>query len=135
MKGKNILVGNGHYIGVLFTIPVMIKSQGHRFKVYTLVSETHDNVDMVMEMQMLFEMQGSIPFFPKTYVVLKPREQRCIKIDVLFKDVISGLAMIKLLDVKTDCTNMINAKFLGNTGYCDVTNNSSESLIENKFIL
>ena len=36
-KTKNIIVGNGQYVGVLFVIPIVINLQGHRFEVYTLV--------------------------------------------------------------------------------------------------
>ena len=37
--------------------------------------------------------------------------------------------MTKLLDLKTGCTNTIKVKFIGNTGYLDLTNNSSGTLI------
>ena len=47
-KTKNILVGNGKYIGVLFVMPFVISLQGHRFEVYTFISEIYDNVNMVM---------------------------------------------------------------------------------------
>ena len=63
---------------------------------------------------------------------MKPRVKRFIKIGVLFIDEISGLPMVKLLDLKTDCTNTIKGKFMRNTGYLDVTNNSSETLILSK---
>ena len=92
----------------------MINLQGHRFEVYTLVSETHDNVDIIIRIKIMYEMEEVIstrdsclhfpnryiPFFPKTDVLLKPREPRFIKIDVPFIDEKSGLTMIKLLDVK-----------------------------------
>ena len=48
-----------------------------------------------------------------------------IKIDMPFIDEISGLAMIRLPDVKSDCTNTIKVKFIRNTGFLDITNNSS----------
>ena len=41
---KKILVDNGHYVDVLFVIPVAISPCGYRFEVYTLVSEIHHNV-------------------------------------------------------------------------------------------
>ena len=47
-KTKNILVGNGQDKGVLLVIPVVVYLEGHRFEVYTLVSQIHDNVDMIM---------------------------------------------------------------------------------------
>ena len=33
---------------------------GHRFKIFTLVSEIHDNVDLVMGMKNIFELEGVI---------------------------------------------------------------------------
>ena len=44
-----IQVGNGQYVSVLFVIPVIIDIHGHRFEIFTLVSEIHDNVDLVWE--------------------------------------------------------------------------------------
>ena len=73
----------------------------------------------------------SIPFFPKTDVLLKPREQSFIKIDVPSIDEISELDMTKLPNLKT-CTNSMKVKFFRNTGYHDVTNNSLEMLIFSK---
>ena len=75
---QRIQVGNGQYVSVLFVIPVIIDIHGHRFKIFTLVSEIHDNVDLVMGMKNIFELEGvidsrescfsflsrSIPFFP-----------------------------------------------------------------------
>ena len=46
---QRIQVGNGQYVSVLFVIPVIIDIHGHRFEIFTLVSEVHDNVDLVME--------------------------------------------------------------------------------------
>ena len=40
--------------------------------------------------------------------------------------------MIKLLDLKTGCTDTIKVKLIRNTGYLNVTNNSSETLIVSK---
>ena len=55
-----IQVGNGQYVSVLFVIPVIIDIHGHRFEVFTLVSEIHDNVDLVMGMKNTFELEGVI---------------------------------------------------------------------------
>ena len=43
---------------VLFVIPVIIDTHGHRFEVFTLVSEIHDNVDLVLGMKNVFELEG-----------------------------------------------------------------------------
>ena len=44
---QKIQVGNGQCISVLFVIPVIIEVHNHRFEIYTLVSEIHENVDLV----------------------------------------------------------------------------------------
>ena len=55
-----IQVGNGQYVSVLFVIPVIIDIHGHKFEIFTLVSEIHDNVDLVMGMKNIFELEGMI---------------------------------------------------------------------------
>ena len=40
-KFQRIQVGNGQFVSVLFIIPVMIDIHGHRFEIFTLVSEIH----------------------------------------------------------------------------------------------
>ena len=57
---KLVQVGNGQYIVVLFVIPVIVDIHGHRFEVFTLVSEIHDNVDLVLGMKNVFELEGVI---------------------------------------------------------------------------
>ena len=44
-KIQRIQIGNGQYISVLFIIPIVIDIHGHRFKIFTLVSEIHENVN------------------------------------------------------------------------------------------
>ena len=43
-KTQRIQVGNGQFVSVLFIIPVTIDVHGHRFEIYTLVSEIYENV-------------------------------------------------------------------------------------------
>ena len=45
---------------VLFVIPVIIDVHGHRFEIYTLVSEIHENVDLVLGIKNVFELEGVI---------------------------------------------------------------------------
>ena len=87
---QRIQVGNGQYVSVLFVIPVIITIHGHRFEIFTLVSEIHDNVDLVMGMKNIFELEGvidsrescfsflsrSIPFFPVTTIEIAPASQK-----------------------------------------------------------
>ena len=57
---QKIQVGNGQCVSVLFVIPVIIEVHGHRFEIYTLVSEIHENVDLVLGIKNVFELEGVI---------------------------------------------------------------------------
>ena len=89
---QRIQVGSGQYVSVLFVIPVIIDIHGHRFEIFTLVFEIHDNVDLVMGMKNIFELEGvidsrescfsflsrSIPFFPATTGKIKNKTHETI---------------------------------------------------------
>ena len=91
-------VGNGQFISVLFIIPIIVDIHGHKFEIYTLVSEIHENVDLILSIKNIFELEGIvnscdcffnflnrlIPFFPKECIVLKPKEQKLIKVEAPF---------------------------------------------------
>ena len=47
-KTQRIQVGNRQFVSILFIIPVIVDIHGHRFEIYTLVSEIHENVDLVI---------------------------------------------------------------------------------------
>ena len=49
-------------MSVLFIIPIIVDIHGHRFEVYTLVSEIHENVDLVLGIKNVFELWGSNKF-------------------------------------------------------------------------
>ena len=57
---QKIQVGNGQCIGILFIIPVIVEIHSHRFEIYTLVSEIHENVDLVLGTKNVFELEGAI---------------------------------------------------------------------------
>ena len=57
---QRVQVGNGQCISVLFVIPEIINVCRHRFEVFTLVSEIHVNVDLVLGMKNVFELEGVI---------------------------------------------------------------------------
>ena len=116
---QRVQVGSGQYVVVLFVIPVIVDVHGHRFEVFTLLSEIHDSVDLVLGMKNVFELEGvkdmqdssfifltdpSLPFFSKEQVIFKPKERKFIKIEAPFVDEISGLAIVKMLDNKEQCT-------------------------------
>ena len=123
---QRIQVGNGQYVSVLFVIPVIIDVHGHRFKIFTFVSKIHDNVDLVMGMKNIFELEGiinsresyfsflrrSIPFFPVMTVEVAPASQKMVMVEAPFVEELSGMAMVKILDMKEQTTNMIKLKFI-----------------------
>ena len=78
-KTQRIQVGNGQFVSVLFVIPIIVDIHGHIFEIFTLVSEIHENVDLVLGIKNVFELEGvinmwdccfnflnrSLPIFPK----------------------------------------------------------------------
>ena len=93
-KTQRIQVGSGQYVSILFIIPIIIDIHGHRFEIYTLVSEIHEDVDIVLGIKNVFELEGVIysweccfsflnrlvPMFPKEKIILKPKEKKCYSI-------------------------------------------------------
>ena len=59
-KTQRIQVGTGQYVSMLFIIPIVIDMHGHKFEIFTLVSEIHENVDLVLGMKNIFELEGII---------------------------------------------------------------------------
>ena len=142
-KTWRIQVGYGQFVSVLFIIPVIIDVHGHRFEIYTLVSEIHENIELILGNKNVFELQGvinlhnccfkflnrSLPIFPRECIMLKPKEQKLIKVKTPFIDEISGLAIIKLLDGSTYSTMLLKLKFIHNAAILDIVNNGTETII------
>ena len=59
-KTQRIQVDNGQLVSVLFVVPVIVDIHGHRFEIYTLVSEIHENIDLVLGIKNVFELEGVI---------------------------------------------------------------------------
>ena len=99
-KTQRIKVGNRQCVSILFIIPVIIDVHGHRFEIYTFVSEIHENVDLVLGIKNVFELEGVInsrdccfkflnrfvPIFPEHNIILKPNEEKLIKVNAPFID-------------------------------------------------
>ena len=80
------------------------------------MSEINENVDLVLGIKNVFELEGvinsrdccfkffnrSLPIFLENHMILKPKEQKVIKVKAPFIDKISGLAIVKMLDGGTD---------------------------------
>ena len=89
LKTQRIQVGNGQFVSVLFTIPVIMDIHGHRFEIYTLVSEIHENVDLVLGIKNVFKLEGvinsqdccfkvlnrSLPILPENMSYLNPKSR------------------------------------------------------------
>ena len=130
-------------VSVSFIIPVIIDVYGHRCEIYTLVAEIHENVDIVLGIKNVFELEGvinsrdccfkslnrSVPIFPERHVILKPKEERLIKVKAPFIDKISGLAIVKILDGGTHSTLLIKQKFTQNKAILDIVNKGTETMI------
>ena len=139
---QRIQVGNGQYVSALFVIPVIIDIHGHIFEIFTLVSKIHDNVDLVMGMKNIFELEGiidsqdsyfsflsrSIPFFPVMTVEIAPKSQKMVIIEAPFIEELSGMAMVKILDMKEQITNMIKLKFIRKKAILKITNKTHETV-------
>ena len=116
-KTQRIQAGNGHYVRVLFVIPVIVEIFGHRLEVFTQVSEIFDDVDMVLGIKNILELEGvidshescfrflgrSIPIFPREQVVVKPGKKKLIPIETSFVEEISGMAIVKIIDKGQKC--------------------------------
>ena len=139
---QRIQVGNGQYVSVLFVIPVIIDIHRHRFEIFTLLSKIHDNVDLVMGMKNIFELEGmidsrescfsflsrSIPFFPVMTVEIAPASQKMVMVDAPFIEELSGMAMVKILDMKEQITNMIKLKFIQNKAVLKIQNKTHKTI-------
>ena len=142
-KTQRIQVENSQCVSVLFIIPVIIDVHRHRFNIYTLVSEIHENMDLVLGIKNVFKLEGvinsrdccfkflnrAVPIFPEKELVLKPNEQKLVKVKAPFVDEISGTAIIKILDGGTCSTLLIKLKFTCNKAILDIVNKGKETMI------
>ena len=135
LEHQRIQLANGQFVCVLFIIPVIVDIYGNRFEIYTSVSEIHENIDLVLGIKKIFELEvvinlqdccfnflnRSLPIFPKEHMVLKPKEQKLIKVEAPFIDAILGLAIIKVLNKNTQSMMMLKLKFIQNSAMLDNT--------------
>ena len=67
-------------------------------------------------------MNRSVPIYPEKELILKPVEQKLVEVRALFVDEISGLAIIKIIDGRTNSTLLIKLKFMHNKAVLDIKN-------------
>ena len=59
-KMQTIQVGNGQFGSVLFIIPVIVDIHRHRFEIYILLSEIHENIHLVLGIKNVFKLEGVV---------------------------------------------------------------------------
>ena len=59
-RTQRIQVGNRQFISILFIIPIIIDIHRHRFEIYTLVSEIHESIALILGIKNIFELEGVI---------------------------------------------------------------------------
>ena len=142
-KTHRLQVGNGQCVSVLFIISVIIDMHGHRFEIYTLVSEIHENVDLVLGIKNVFKLESvinsrdccfkvlnrSLSIFLVDCMILEPKEQKLIKVKAPFIDELVGLAIVKILDGGTHSTLLIKLKFTCNATVLDIVNKGTNTMI------
>ena len=73
-----------------------------------------------------------VPIYPEKELILKPDEQKLVKVRAPFVDKISGLAIIKIIDGKTNSTLLIKLKFTCNKAVLDIKNAGKDTMILNQ---
>ena len=108
-----------------------------------MVSEIHENVDLILGIKNVFELEGiinsrdccfkflnrSVPIYPENEIVLKPNEEKLVKVKAPFADEISGMAIIKILDSSTYSTHLIKLKITRNKAVLDIVNKGNGTMI------
>ena len=105
-----IKIENGSIIPTLFVIPIQFMTHGHIFKIYTIVVEIDDGMDLVFGFKDMTETEGrlntrtgeydfigrSIAVYPQNDLDVPVGEQVLIKIQAPFGEKLSGRIMTKL---------------------------------------
>ena len=114
------------------------------FEIYTMVSEIHDNVDLVLgvknfavefkkelhmsELKFTF-LNGPVSIFPLSKEKVKPKERKFLKVEAILLDEISVLVIIKLLRLDIYYTLIMKVKFEKNKAFLEVTNDSTKVVV------
>ena len=67
--------------------------------------------------------------FPEKNLILKPNEQKLIKVKALFVDEISGMAIVKILVGGTHSTLLLKLKFTQNKAILYIVNTGANTMI------
>ena len=80
-------------MAVLYVIPVIIEIHGHLFEVFTLVSEIHDNVDLVLGMKNAYELEGIVDMRHSSFYISK-------QVSTIFS---KEQTIVKIVEIYTTC--------------------------------
>ena len=72
-----------------------------------------------------------VPIYPEKELILKPDEQKLVKVRTPFVDEISGLAIIIIIDGMTNSTLLIKLKVMCNKSVLDIKNAGKDTMIFN----
>ena len=100
-------------------------------------------MDLVLGIKNVFELEGvinsrdcrfeflnrSVLIYPEKEVILKPDKKRLVKVKAPFVDEILGLAIIKIIEEKTNSTLSIKLKFTLNKAILDIRNIGKDTMI------
>ena len=137
---RHLQVGNGALVPALFVIPLVFKIQGHKFEVYTLVSEIQDKIDLILGVKNIFELEGiinsrtcsvnflnrSLPIFPLAHHRIKPGKMAYVKVRMPFVEKLSGIGIVKLM-YKYHIGTM-RVKIDHNQSIIQIINNTDETI-------
>ena len=68
------------------------------------------------------------PIFPVTTVEIAPKMQKVVIVEAPFIEELSGMAIVKTLDMKEQTTNMINLKLIRNKAVLRITNKTDKTV-------
>ena len=143
-----IKIGNGSIVQVLFVIPLLFMCHGHVFKIYTIVADIDDGIDLVFGFKNMVETEGmlntqtgefdflgrSIPIFPKHDLDVKPGGKAYLKVKMPFIEKLSGRALCKMFTGEINHT--LNLRVQDNQAVVEFENksNTTAELRKNKLL-
>ena len=137
---RHLQVGNRALVPALFVIPLVFKIQGHKFEVYTLVSEIQDKMDLILGVKNIFELEGiinsrtcsvnflnrSLAIFPLVHHKIKPRKMAYVRVRIPFVEKLSGTAIVKLMYKYH--IDIMRVKIHHNQSILQIINNTDETI-------
>ena len=137
---RNLQVGNRELVATLFVIPFIFKVGNHLFKVYTLVSEIQQNMDIILGVKNMFEIEGevscctsqfkflnrSLPIFPLSTQRIKVGAKAYVKAKVPFIKKLSEHAIAKLL--YKGSLGIMKIRLVDNLTVMQIINNTPSTL-------